>query len=68
MGISEIENAENAVRRMTPEELSRFRDWFAQFDADAWDRQIEADAKSGRLDHLKEEARREFREGKCREL
>ncbi len=31
---------------------------------DAWDRQIEADAKAGRLDRFIEEAVREHREGR----
>ena len=26
-----------------------FRDWFARFDAELWDQQIEADAKSGKV-------------------
>jgi hypothetical protein len=36
--------------------------------ADEWDRQIEDDAKAGRLDPLWEEARREIAEGKTRPL
>lgn len=68
MGISEVEVAENAVRKLSPEDLSRFREWFAQFDADAWDKQIEADVKAGRLDHLKDEALKDFHNGNYREL
>jgi len=30
-------------------ELAAFRNWFREFDAEAWDRQIEEDAKSGKL-------------------
>jgi hypothetical protein len=36
--------------------------------ADEWDRQIEEDAKAGRLDSLWAEASREIAEGKARPL
>ena len=49
MSVREIEVA---VARLTPEELGRFAEWFERYMADEWDRQIEADAKAGRLDAL----------------
>lgn len=36
--------------------------------ADEWDRQIEEDAKAGRLDFLFEEAKQDIAEGKTRPL
>jgi hypothetical protein len=51
-----------------PPNLATFRQWFAEFDAAAWDRQIEEDIAAGRLDALADEAIREFREGRCTEL
>jgi len=33
-----------------------FGKWLRQFDADAWDRKIEADARAGKLDELAEAA------------
>ena len=39
---------------MSAEELAAFRAWFEQYDADQWDRQIEADVASGKLDALAE--------------
>jgi hypothetical protein len=47
---------EAAVLRLTPSELDAFRTWFAEFDAAAWDRQIEDDVAAGRLDALANEA------------
>ena len=44
-----VEQVESQVKELSPDELKLFRDWFAQFDADLWDQQIEADAKSGKL-------------------
>jgi len=62
------ESLEQAVEQLPPEELAKFRRWFAQFDADAWDAQIEADAAAGKLDALVEEALAEYRSGQAREI
>jgi len=50
------------------EELAAFRAWFAEFDAEVWDRQFEADVKAGRLDKLAEKAFKDLREGRCTDL
>lgn len=62
------ESIEQAVEKLSPPELAKFRRWFAQFDADAWDAQIEADAAAGKLDPLAEEALAEYRSGQAREI
>jgi hypothetical protein len=59
---------ERAVAQLPPEELARFRAWFAEFDAAAWDRQFEQDAAAGRLDALADEALSDLREGRCTDL
>lgn len=66
--MSSVKEIESAVARLSPEELARFRSWFADFDADAWDRQFEADVAAGRLDGLADEASRDLNEGRCRDL
>ena len=43
--MSRVEQIEGEVKSLSPDELKAFRDWFAQFDAEVWDDQIEADAK-----------------------
>jgi hypothetical protein len=63
-----IERIEKEVREFTPQELSAFREWFAEFDAAAWDRQIEADIAAGKLDKLASEALAEHAAGKSRKL
>jgi hypothetical protein len=63
--MSTIQQLENGVRQLSAEELAAFRAWFAEFDAEQWDRQFEADVSAGRLDWLVEEARRDLREGRC---
>ena len=53
-----------AVQRLTQRDLERFRKWFAEYDAAAWDEQFERDVSEGRLDGLASEARREVRAGR----
>jgi hypothetical protein len=50
--MSRVEIIESQLKQLTPEELKAFRDWFVEFDAEAWDRQFESDVKSGQLDEL----------------
>lgn len=66
--MSSVEEIERAVAELAPEDLQRFREWFAEFDAELWDRRIERDLGSGRLDALIEEAREEHRKGRTRPL
>jgi hypothetical protein len=62
--MSRVERIEHDVRSLSPEELRAFRDWFARFDADAWDSQIEADVKNGRLKALAERALKDHESGR----
>jgi len=63
-----IEDIENAVARLAPDQLAKFRDWFEQFDAAQFDQKIERDAKAGKLDSLADQAIDDFRKGRAREL
>jgi hypothetical protein len=63
--MSTIQQIEDAVRRLSTEERAAFRAWFAEFDAEEWDQQLEADVSAGRLDWLINEARQDLREGHC---
>jgi hypothetical protein len=57
------EELKTVVAELPAEELARFSAWFEEFMANQWDRQIEEDAKAGRLDHLAERALAEYRKG-----
>ena len=63
-----MKSIENAVAALPPAELAEFRQWFAEFDAAVWDRQIERDAASGALDALASEALADHRSDPSREL
>ena len=51
-----IEDIENAVASLLVEEYRRFREWFLERDWAQWDKQIQADSDSGKLDFLVKEA------------
>ena len=63
-----IKSIEKAIEALRPTELAEFRRWFAEFDAAAWDRQLEEDASAGKLDQLANEALADFHAGSPREL
>ena len=54
--MGKIENLERQIKELSAAELTAFRDWFAAFDAEAWDRQLETDVRAGKLDALAEKA------------
>jgi hypothetical protein len=66
MGV--LEQLEQQVLRLSPEELSKFRSWFIELDHQLWDKQIEADVTAGKLDRLISEARAEFKAGQVKEI
>ncbi|WP_244913272.1 hypothetical protein [Phormidesmis priestleyi] len=63
-----LQDIEHAIAQLPSEDLAAFRAWFAEFDAEIWDRQFEADVKAGRLDALAEKALKDLREGHCTDL
>jgi hypothetical protein len=42
--MSTVQEIQEALRQLPPDDLASFRKWFAEFDAQAWDAQWEADA------------------------
>ncbi len=65
MSVKEIELA---IEQLPPSELSELAQWFEEFHAQAWDKQIEQDIMAGKLDTLAEQARAEYRAGRCKPL
>jgi hypothetical protein len=63
-----LHDIENAIAGLPPDELSKFRAWFVDFDAEAWDRQFEEDVRAGKLDALADEALDDLRNRRTTEL
>ena len=66
--MSKLEQIETQIQELSAEELATLREWFANFDAEAWDRQLEADVKAGKLDTLAERALQDHRAGRSTKL
>ena len=56
MEMTKLEKIESEITVLSRSELSALREWFREYDAEEWDRQLEADADSGKLDQLAEKA------------
>ena len=65
MSVLEIEAA---IAELPTSDVTTLAEWFAEYQEQLWDKQIEADAKAGRLDHLINRAKQHIREGKTRSL
>lgn len=63
-----LKELESAVKNLSDVDLSVFRAWFEEFDAETWDKQFEEDASSGKLDKLANQASSDFKAVKCKEL
>jgi hypothetical protein len=66
--MGKIEKLEQEIQALSPEELAQFRAWFLEYDWAIWDRQIERDAETGRLDDLAARALRDHAAGKTTPL
>ena len=56
--MSKVESIEQQIEKPSPAKRAAFRRWYAAFDAEAWDRQFEADVKACKLDALADKALR----------
>jgi hypothetical protein len=65
---STLETAEKTVAQLSASDLAEFRKWFAGYDGQQWDAQIEADARAGKLDALAQEALAEYYAGQSTEI
>ena len=68
--MSSVAEIIDAVKALSEEEKAEFLEHLAEIDfgEDAWDHQIEADAKAGRLDHLWQRAVEDIEAGRTRPL
>ncbi len=66
--MSKVEAIEQQIEKLSPDELVVFRRWYTAFDAEALDRQFEADVKAGKLDALAEKALRAHASGQSKPL
>jgi len=66
--MSKVEEIQAAIAALSRDEYVRLREWFSEREWEEWDKQIEMDSESGKLDFLGKEALEEKTKGKLRNL
>jgi len=66
--MTRVEQLEQQIVQLDPEEFAQLREWLMEQDWAEWDRQIERDAASGKLDRLVKQALADHAAGKSRPL
>ena len=64
----EIAKIKTAIEELPEKDFVQLREWLWEKDWQKWDRQIEMDSESGKLDFLIREAFDEKKEGKLKEF
>ena len=64
----QIEMLEQQIAELDEASFSRLRDWFIEFDQARWDKKLEADSNSGKLDFLINAALAEHEAGLTRDF
>ena len=55
-----VKKIENAVSKLSREDIALFRKWFDEYQAKVWDKQFEEDVQAGKLSEVAEEVEKEF--------
>jgi hypothetical protein len=63
-----LKELEKAIQQLPPQDFKTLLAWLDEVRADLWDKQIEDDAKAGKLDKLAEQALKDFSEGRFTKL
>jgi hypothetical protein len=63
-----IKELELAVSKLSYEDLTNFAQWFEEFMAEQWDKQIETDILAGRLNSAGKRADEAFESGRATPL
>lgn len=66
--MSKIELIERDIEKLDDKSFADFREWFLAYENARWDRQIEVDSETGKLDSRVEEALAAHRAGKSTPL
>ncbi|HEX5889644.1 MAG TPA: hypothetical protein VFY61_13140 [Pyrinomonadaceae bacterium] len=64
----DVKEIETAISELPPAQVAELADWFEAYRAQLWDKQIEQDLNSGKLQTLLDEAKRDLESGRCEPL
>jgi len=66
--MTRVQALEEEIEKLSSAELVELREWILEREAEVWDREIERDAASGKLDKLFEKSVADHLAGKSREI
>lgn len=61
--LTSVEEIESTILKLSPQELGKLAEWVLDLDEQNWDKQIERDVATGKLDFLAKEALAELESG-----
>ena len=64
----DVKQIERAIAQLPAEDLAELMSWLEEYHAEVWDKRIEEDLKTGRLDALLAEADEEYKAGLAQPL
>jgi hypothetical protein len=64
----DVKEIESAIAQLPPTKVAELAEWFEEFHAHLWDKQLEEDVKAGRLDSLLREAEQDHESGRSEKL
>ena len=63
-----VQEIEKAILKLSASEFKQLRNWLLELDYQQWDKQLEEDIMSGKLDELANEALADFEAGNYQEI
>ena len=66
--MAQIDHIKTVIKTLSYEDFAHLREWIAEKDWQDWDKQIEKDVASGKLDFLRDEAVAAKKDGQLRKL
>jgi phage FluMu protein gp41 len=62
--MTKLEQIQSTIEKLSTEDIAKLREWLEDLDARLFDDKIAADAQSGKLDKLMDEARANLKAGR----
>jgi hypothetical protein len=66
--VNTLQRIEEDIQSLPFDQVDTLQTWLDDYKATLWDKQIEKDAKQGKLDSLMNQAKADFKAGKCDKL
>ena len=63
-----LQELKNEVKNLPKQDFNQFRNWFLDYENNKWDKEIEEDIYSGKLDDIMNNAKKDFKNGKYETL